>query len=260
MDAWETRFGEQRAAAIDRLEQLCLEKYHLKMPSVSTNQNSKAKKKNVDISQLKAPTPSNSQSADSNAQESTSITHQDDKTDQQTAERQQEPISASHQQPISRPHVKAGQIKVTAKPHGIRTSFSPLGNGKLITSRKSSLSPEPMSIGGESERSSRSPSPQITPDQPPLDNNFDNQNHNTDVMNFNNSVTTTTSEAASASVTTTISGLLKSNSGKKTREKNLDKTSNDTNDNAVVIETNVENATETNLESANDNDAKNCNV
>ena len=58
MDAWETRYGEQRAAAIDRLEQLCLEKHHLKMPSASANPNNKAKKKNVDISQLKAPTPS----------------------------------------------------------------------------------------------------------------------------------------------------------------------------------------------------------
>ena len=53
MDAWETRYGEQRAAAIDRLEQLCQEKHHLKLPSVSNNPNSKAKKKNVDVSQLK---------------------------------------------------------------------------------------------------------------------------------------------------------------------------------------------------------------
>ena len=58
LDAWETRYGEQRAAAIDRLEQLCLEKQHLKMPSITTNPNNKAKKKNLDISQLKAPTPS----------------------------------------------------------------------------------------------------------------------------------------------------------------------------------------------------------
>ena len=58
MDSWETRYGEQRAAAIDRLEQLCVEKVHLKMPSLANNPNSKAKKKNVDVSQLKAPTPS----------------------------------------------------------------------------------------------------------------------------------------------------------------------------------------------------------
>merc|ERR1719420_894865 len=48
MDAWETRYGEQRAAAIDRLEQLCQDKHHLKMPKmVSNNPNSMAKKKTV---------------------------------------------------------------------------------------------------------------------------------------------------------------------------------------------------------------------
>ena len=73
--------------------------------------------------------------------------------------------------------VKAGKISVTAKPHGVRTSFSPLGSGKMVSSqnqRKSLSSPEPMSIGGDSERS-RSPSPveagvehSVTADQLPV--------------------------------------------------------------------------------------------
>ena len=66
---------------------------------------------------------------------------------------------------------------MTAKPHGVRTSFSPLGSGKMVSSqnqRKSLSSPEPMSIGGDSERS-RSPSPveagvelPVTADQLPV--------------------------------------------------------------------------------------------
>ena len=56
MDAWEARYGSVRVAAIDRLEQLCLEKYHLKMPSPASNATNKVvKKKTVDVSQLKAP-------------------------------------------------------------------------------------------------------------------------------------------------------------------------------------------------------------
>ena len=141
MDSWETRYGEQRAAAIDRLEQLCLEKHHLKMPSLTTNQNSKAKKKTVDVSQLKAPTPSMA-TAIEDAQQSIVITSK---------------IETAKEEPTRAP-VKVGKISVTAKPHGIRSSFAPVGSGKIVSSRKSLSSPEPMSTGGDSERS-RSPSP-----------------------------------------------------------------------------------------------------
>jgi len=163
MDAWETRYGEQRAAAIDRLEQLCQDKHHLKMPKmVSNNPNSMAKKKTVDVSQLKAPTPSIAAIIE-DAQ------HHCIKTDQ--AKPNASPAGTGNPDSPTRSSVKAGKISVTAKPHGIRTSFSPIGSGKMATQgsqhRKSLSSPEPMSTGGDSERS-RSPSPtKDDQDEPP---------------------------------------------------------------------------------------------
>lgn len=160
MDAWETCYADQRAAGIDRLEQLCLDKHHLKMPCIANNQNSKAKKKNVDVSQLKAPTPSSSVVA----------TVIEDAQHALTTGKRRDIFKRSRSLKIdvdcflgetveSRPCVKAGKISVTARPHGLKNSFAPLGSGKLVSSsRKSLSSPEPMSTGGDSERS-RSPSP-----------------------------------------------------------------------------------------------------
>ena len=125
MDAWETRYGTVRMAAIERLEQLCLQKYHLKTPLPASNLNSKAKKKNVDVSQLKAP----------------------------------EAICMDECALQDRPTVKAGKISVTARPHGLKGNAGPIF-AKLVSSRNKSAvqSPEAMSTGGDSERS-RSPSP-----------------------------------------------------------------------------------------------------
>ena len=125
MDAWETRYGTVRMAAIERLEQLCLQKYHLKTPIPASNLNSKAKKKNVDVSQLKAP----------------------------------EAICMDECALQDRPTVKAGKISVTARPHGLKGTSGPIF-AKLVSSRNKSAvqSPEAMSTGGDSERS-RSPSP-----------------------------------------------------------------------------------------------------
>ena len=178
MDAWETRYGEQRAAAIDRLEQLCLEKHHLKMPSATTNTNNKAKKKNVDISQLKAPTPSVSVAIEDASQyKNTTETKTVEDTivpkQPETVQHQKVMIEKIPEQPEIRTPIKASKLSVTVKPHGLRTSFAPLGSGRLVTSnRKSSDSPEPMSIGGDSERS-RSPSP--IKDEETL--RIDNANH-----------------------------------------------------------------------------------
>merc|ERR1719189_416383 len=171
MVAWETRYGEQRAAAIDRLEQLCQEKHHLKLPKmVSNNPNSMAKKKTVDVSQLKAPTPSIAAIIE-DAQ------HHCIKTDQANPNASAAPTGTGNPDSPTRSCVKAGKISVIAKPHGIRTSFSPIGSGKMATQgsehRKSLSSPEPMSTGGDSERSG-SPSPaKEDQDEPPsggLDN------------------------------------------------------------------------------------------
>ena len=136
MDAWETRYGSVRVAAIDRLEQLCLEKYHLKMPSPASNATNKVvKKKTVDVSQLKAPEAI----IDENAMQ-------------------------------ERPSVKAGKITVTARPHGLKGNAGPIF-GKLVSSsrNKSLSSPEAMSTGGDSERS-RSPSPPLNNTKERLDN------------------------------------------------------------------------------------------
>ena len=56
MDAWEHSYGDCRPAGIDRLERLCIEKVHLKVPLSSTDNKAKAKAK-VDTSGLKGPVP-----------------------------------------------------------------------------------------------------------------------------------------------------------------------------------------------------------
>ena len=146
------------------------------MPSITTNPNSKAKKKNlVDISQLKAPTPS-VEIAIEDAQQQTQIsaaakTKIDASGDHATKTKLVEKTSVSGQsERVGSPSIiaatqerlpiKAGKLSVMVKPHGVRTSFAPLGSGRLVSSSRKSTSdsPEPMSIGGDSEKS-RSPSP-----------------------------------------------------------------------------------------------------
>jgi len=152
------------------------------MPSATTNTNNKAKKKNVDISQLKAPTPSvsvaiedatqykNTNNTETKTVEDTLVPKQPETVQHQKVMIEKIPEQSS---PEIRTPIKASKLSVTVKPHGLRTSFAPLGSGRLITSnRKSSDSPEPMSIGGDSERS-RSPSP--IKDEETL--RIDNANH-----------------------------------------------------------------------------------
>ena len=83
-----------------------------------------AKKKTVDVSQLKAPTPSIAAIIE-DAQ------HHCIKTDQ--AKPNASPAGTGNPDSPTRSSVKAGKISVTAKPHGIRTSFSPIGSGKMAT-------------------------------------------------------------------------------------------------------------------------------
>ena len=238
MDAWETRYGEQRAAAIDRLEQLCQDKHHLKMPSMSNNPNNKAKKKTVDVSQLKAPTPSIA-SIIEDAQ------HHCIKTDQVTHAAPVQTTSASSEVASSRVCVKAGKISVTAKPHGVRTSFSPLGSGKMAISqsRKSLSSPEPMSIGGDSERS-RSPSPaKEEEDKLPLDSDTPLDNviiHTTSVSE--QQMTTTTSDTAATSTLETTAMAAPTNCNFEATHNNQNN-ANDTNDNNFVANNSADSAT-----------------
>ena len=56
MDAWEHSYGDCRPAGIDRLERLCQDKVHLKVPLSTTETKAKAKAK-VDTSGLKGPVP-----------------------------------------------------------------------------------------------------------------------------------------------------------------------------------------------------------
>ena len=86
-----------------------------------------AKKKTVDVSQLKAPTPSIAAIIE-DAQ------HHCIKTDQANPNASAAtPTGTGSPDSPTRSSVKAGKISVTAKPHGIRTSFSPIGSGKMAT-------------------------------------------------------------------------------------------------------------------------------
>ena len=85
-----------------------------------------AKKKTVDVSQLKAPTPSIAAIIE-DAQ------HHCIKTDQANPKASAAPTGSGNPDSPTRSSVKAGKISVTAKPHGIRFSFSPIGSGKMAT-------------------------------------------------------------------------------------------------------------------------------
>lgn len=123
LDAWEHKYGDCRVAGIDRLEQLCQEKIHLKVPSASNKQ--------IDVSVLKGPTSD-------------------------VATTKDPPETAT-------PGVKTTKrASVVAKPLNVKPNFCPisLGRSKTLSSVHKSLglsSPEPMSM--DSDDKSRSPSP-----------------------------------------------------------------------------------------------------
>jgi hypothetical protein len=113
MDAWETKYADCRGAAIDRLEQLCQEKIHLKVPASTSNLKSKKKSQLVDVSVLKAPTGSGSTPEPL----STSTTQLPQTVDiTYAAKTVESPVKTS---------VKVSKICVTAKPHNVKPSTMP---------------------------------------------------------------------------------------------------------------------------------------
>eukprot|EP00095_Tigriopus_kingsejongensis_P001801 maker-scaffold10_size831480-snap-gene-0.19 protein:Tk01801 transcript:maker-scaffold10_size831480-snap-gene-0.19-mRNA-1 annotation:"tubulin polyglutamylase ttll4" len=125
-DAWENKYGDCRVAGIDRLEELCLERVHLKVPSGANN-------KQIDVSVLKGP----------------------------TSEVVRQSPSLIGQEP-SPGAAKSKRASVVAKPLNVKPNFCPisLGRSKTTTALNKATSPEPMSMGsGDSEDKSRSPSP-----------------------------------------------------------------------------------------------------
>jgi hypothetical protein len=114
MDAWETKYADCRGAAIDRLEQLCQEKVHLKVPASTSNLKSKKKSQLVDVSVLKAPTGSGS----TPEPVSTSSTQLPQSVDinSAAAKNVESPVKTS---------VKVSKICVTAKPHNVKPSTMP---------------------------------------------------------------------------------------------------------------------------------------
>lgn len=166
-DAWEVKYGDCRVAGIDRLEQLCQEKLHLKVPisnSSATTNTGEAKK--IDVSGIKgtewAATPAVP------VVEPTAVVNSTPPT---------------VETPASTPSSKPKKLGVVAKPHNVRSSFvlsrsasgSSVGKGQnptkssSLTSTASLSSPEPMSLGGDSDKS-RSPSPVAVEINSPVDN------------------------------------------------------------------------------------------
>ena len=135
-DAWETKYGDDnlRAAAIDRLERLCVNKVHLKVPTLPAKTSEavvKAKKAVPDVSMLKAPTGASAATF-------------------KPAEDQVVPDK-----------VKTSSVTVTAKHHAVQKPLMPMRKSSPATRVPSS--PEPMSTSGDTPVStsdkSRSPSP-----------------------------------------------------------------------------------------------------
>ena len=206
MDAWETRYADQRQAAIYRLEQLCIEKHHLKLPNNASNPNSKAKKKNVDVSQLKGPATDDANKKVPATSQDVTETHFKAASDEEKSVN----VRTTTQDISERTPIKASKLAVTAKPHGVKATFAPVGNGRMVSSRKSQDSPEPMSTDmSEAERSSRSPSPikddEIFPNimESSSTKTVDNANHITTTSFAQNSDRSTTTNAATNNTTST---------------------------------------------------------
>ena len=111
VDAWETKYGECRGAAIDRLERLCQDKVHLKVPASASNLKTKKKAQIVDVSILKAPTGSGS-------------------TPENLLDTEVEVTSSKCETPTKSATVKVSKIGVTAKPHNVKPS-SLIGNANF---------------------------------------------------------------------------------------------------------------------------------
>ena len=105
IDAWETKYGECRGAAIDRLERLCQDKVHLKVPASASNLKTKKKAQLVDVSILKAPTGSGS--TPENLLD---------------AEVEVSSTAAKTESPTKSATTKVSKIGVTAKPHNVKPS------------------------------------------------------------------------------------------------------------------------------------------
>jgi hypothetical protein len=112
IDAWETKYGECRGAAIDRLERLCQDKVHLKVPASASNLKTKKKAQLVDVSILKAPTGSGS-------------------TPENLLDTEVEVSTTKMESPMKSSTVKVSKIGVTAKPHNVKPSTL-IGIIKLI--------------------------------------------------------------------------------------------------------------------------------
>lgn len=177
LDAWEHKYGDYRAAGIDRLAQLCVEKVHLKVPNMGQQPSNSTTKltsnltssasnsavtstvnqKIVNVSMLKAPT--------GKSMMSTALTDISENTIQ--TESKTNPQSNSTTSNTKR-------LGVVAKPQYVKQGFAVVAK----SFRKSSSvgrSPEPMSITTSSD--SRSPSPAS-------DANAENE-HNIEAVNEN---------------------------------------------------------------------------
>ena len=178
LDAWEHKYGDCRAAGIDRLAQLCVEKAHLKVPNISQPPSSSATKltsnstssasnstttstvtqKIVNVSMLKAPT--------GKSMMSTALTDISDNTIQTE--------SKTNPQSNSTTTSSTKRLGVVAKPQYVKQGFAVVAKS-IRKSSSVGRSPEPMSITTSSD--SRSPSPAS-------DANVENE-HNIGAVNEN---------------------------------------------------------------------------
>jgi len=201
-DAWETKYADDnlRAAAIDRLERLCVSKYHLKVPTIISKANGTTpaaplasasgkgggresdakdtarvsrptgKKKVVaDVSMLKGPTGTSAASFKT-ADDCCPIPLPPPPSSPTPSPTSSAPSAA----------VKVKAISVTAKPHSISHSKSSASVRKSPSASSSSnrksvnTSPEPMSTDMDTPLTSasdksRSPSPPGSGDMSPAD-------------------------------------------------------------------------------------------
>ena len=149
LDAWENKYGDCRAAGIDRLDQLCRKKVHLRIPQVINNVssiNGCSTKSQIDVSVLKGPTGDGLRSKEELPQE-------------EGKEHRTSPVV------LTTPRKKLGFV---AKPSGMLNTAGLKTRSASVTSKASSNSPEPMSTGNDCSGSeceinlsekSRTPSP-----------------------------------------------------------------------------------------------------
>ncbi len=195
MDAWEHKYGDHRAAGIDRLERLCQEKVHLRVPQTVSSSSSSA---------LHSASPSSSPSSSLSRVSSSSPASSSKGVFNVPMMPKTATVSSSTAKPDSNTTKK--QPSFVSKPHHMCKSASNSSVSRLLrasssSSSSKSASPEPMSVdtGSDGEDSGAKSPPRDTLDNRKVGDN-DEQTSKDILPRSTDSNTATSTATATSSV------------------------------------------------------------